>query len=282
MTNSTIPSIELNNGVTIPQVGFGVFQVPEETTQQVVEQALEAGYRHIDTAAAYYNEAGVGAAIRASGLPREDIFVTTKLRNGDQGAETALAAFENSRKALGLDVVDLYLVHWPFPSADKYVETWKSFEKLYEQGAVRAIGVSNFLPQFLERLLAETEVVPAVNQVELHPTFQQTHTQDASRAAGIAVEAYSPLGQGKDLSTPAVTAIAERLGVSTGQVVLRWHVQQGTIVIPKSVTPERIASNLDLFSFELTDEDMGAISALDSDEFIGADPATAAFTQVRA
>ncbi|WP_256841970.1 aldo/keto reductase [Ornithinimicrobium cryptoxanthini] len=282
MTNSTIPSIELNNGVTIPQVGFGVFQVPEETTQQVVEQALEAGYRHIDTAAAYYNEAGVGAAIRASGLPREDIFVTTKLRNGDQGAETALTAFENSRKALGLDVVDLYLVHWPFPSADKYVETWKSFEKLYEQGAVRAIGVSNFLPQFLERLLAETEVVPAVNQVELHPTFQQTHTQDASRAAGIAVEAYSPLGQGKDLSTPAVTAIAERLGVSTGQVVLRWHVQQGTIVIPKSVTPERIASNLDLFSFELTDEDMGAISALDSDEFIGADPATAAFTQVRA
>ena len=282
MTNSSIPSIELNNGVTIPQVGFGVFQVPEETTQQTVEQALEAGYRHIDTAAAYYNEAGVGAAIRASGLPREDIFVTTKLRNGDQGAESALTAFDNSRKALGLDIVDLYLVHWPFPSADKYVETWKSFEKLYEQGAVRAIGVSNFLPQFLERLLAETEVVPAVNQVALHPTFQQTHTQDASRAAGIAVEAYSPLGQGKDLSTPAVTAIAERLGVSTGQVVLRWHVQQGTIVIPKSVTPERIASNLDLFSFELSDEDMGAISALDSDEFIGADPATAAFTQVRA
>ncbi|HLS46632.1 MAG TPA: aldo/keto reductase [Ornithinicoccus sp.] len=282
MTNPSIPTIELNNGVTIPQVGFGVFQVAEDETQRTVEQALEAGYRHIDTAAGYYNEAGVGAAIRASGIPREDIFVTTKLRNGDQGAETALTAFENSRSALGLDVVDLYLIHWPYPSADKYVETWKSFEKLYDEGAVRAIGVSNFLPEFLERLLAETDVVPAVNQIEVHPTFQQTHTQDASRAAGIAVEAYSPLGQGKDLVDPVVTAIAERLNVSAGQVVLRWHVQQGTIVIPKSVTPERIASNIDLFSFELSDEDMGAISALDTDQRIGADPATAAFTQVRA
>lgn len=281
MTTPTVPSIELNNGVTIPQVGFGVFQVAEDETQRTVEQALEAGYRHIDTAAGYYNEAGVGAAIRASGIPREDIFVTTKLRNGDQGAESALTAFENSRSALGLDVVDLYLIHWPYPSADKYVETWRSFEKLYDEGAVRAIGVSNFLPEFLERLLAETDVVPAVNQIEVHPTFQQTHTQDASRAAGIAVEAYSPLGQGKDLVDPVVTAIAERLNVSAGQVVLRWHVQQGTIVIPKSVTPERIASNIDLFSFELSDEDMGAISALDTDERIGADPATAAFTQVR-
>lgn len=281
MTNSSIPSIELNNGVTIPQVGYGVFQVPEEETQRNVEAALAAGYRHIDTAAAYYNEAGVGAAIRASGLPREDIFVTTKLRNGDQGADSALAAFEASRKALGLDVVDLYLIHWPYPSADKYIETWKAFEKLYAEGAVRAIGVSNFLPQFLEKLLAESEIVPAVNQIEIHPTFQQPGTQDATRAAGIAVEAYSPLGQGKDLDAAPVTGVAERLGVSAGQVVLRWHVQQGTIVIPKSVTPERIVSNLDLFSFELTDEDMGAISALDSDDRIGADPATAAFTQVR-
>ncbi|USQ80650.1 aldo/keto reductase [Ornithinimicrobium faecis] len=281
MTNSSIPNIELNNGVTIPQVGYGVFQVPEDQTQRNVEAALAAGYRHIDTAAAYYNEAGVGAAIKASGLPREDIFVTTKLRNGDQGAESALAAYEASRKALGLDALDLYLIHWPYPSADKYVETWKSFEKLYEEGAVRAIGVSNFLPQFLERLLAESDIVPAVNQIEIHPTFQQPGTQDASRAAGIAVEAYSPLGQGKDLDAAAVTGVAERLGVTPAQVVLRWHVQQGTIVIPKSVTPERIVSNLDLFSFELTDEDMGAISALDTDEHIGADPATAAFTQVR-
>lgn len=281
MTNSSIPDIELNNGVTIPQVGYGVFQVPEDQTQRNVEAALAAGYRHIDTAAAYYNEAGVGAAIRASGLPREDIFVTTKLRNGDQGAESALAAYETSRKALGLDALDLYLIHWPYPSAEKYVETWKSFEKLYAEGAVRAIGVSNFLPQFLERLLAESEIVPAVNQIEIHPTFQQPGTQDASRAAGIAVEAYSPLGQGKDLDAAAVTGVAERLGVTAGQVVLRWHVQQGTIVIPKSVTPERIVSNLDLFSFELTDEDMAGISALDTDERIGADPATATFTQVR-
>ncbi len=277
-----MPSIELNNGVLIPQVGYGVFQVPEDGTQRAVEQALEAGYRHIDTAAAYYNEAGVGAALRASGLPREDVFVTTKLRNGDQGADSTLRAFEASRTALGLDVVDLYLVHWPYPSADRYIETWRSFEKLYAEGAVRAIGVSNFLPPFLERLLAETDVVPAVNQIEIHPSFQQVDTQTASRAAGVAVQAYSPLGQGKDLHAPAVTEVAERLGVTPGQVVLRWHLQQGTIIIPKSVTPERIASNIDLFSFELTEQDMAAISALDSDERIGADPATADFTQVRA
>ncbi len=281
MTNSSSPMIELNNGVQIPQVGYGVFQVPEEQTQQAVEQALEAGYRHIDTAAGYYNEAGVGAAIRASGLPREEVFVTTKLRNGDQGAQSALTAFENSRKALDVGPIDLYLIHWPFPSADKYVETWKSFEKLYAEGAARAIGVSNFLPEHLDRLLAETEIVPALNQIEIHPTFQQPATQQASRAAGIAIEAYSPLGQGKDLSAPAVISAAERLGVTPGQVVLRWHVQQGTIVIPKSVTPERITSNLDLFSFELSEEDMAAISALDSPERISADPATASFTQVR-
>lgn len=282
MTTTPVPTIELNNGVLIPQVGFGVFQVPEGGTQQAVERALEAGYRHIDTAAAYYNEAGVGAAIRASGLPREEVFVTTKLRNGDQGADSTLTAFEASRAALGLDVIDLYLVHWPYPVADRYVETWRSFEKLYADGAVRAIGVSNFLPQFLERLLAETEVVPAVNQIEIHPSFQQPATQEASRAAGVAVQAYSPLGQGKDLTAPEVTAVAERLGVTPGQVVLRWHLQQGTIIIPKSVTPERIASNLDLFSFELTDQDMAAVSGLDTDVRIGADPATAEFTQVRA
>ncbi|GAA1146654.1 aldo/keto reductase [Ornithinicoccus hortensis] len=280
MTTS-VPTIELNNGVQIPQVGFGVFQVPDTQTQQAVETALEAGYRHIDTAAAYYNEAGVGAAIRASGLPREEIFVTTKLRNGDQGAQSALTAFENSRQALGLDVVDLYLIHWPYPSAGLFVETWKAFEKLYAEGAVRAIGVSNFLPDHLQTLLAEAEVVPTVNQIEVHPSFQQPATQEASRAAGIAVEAYSPLGQGADLSAEAVTAVAERIGVTPGQVVLRWHVQEGRIVIPKSVTPERIAGNIDLFTFELTDEDVATITGLDSEERIGADPATAAFTQVR-
>lgn len=276
-----VPMIQLNNGVAIPQVGYGVFQIPDDRTQQAVEAAIEAGYRHIDTAAAYYNEAGVGAAVRASGLPREELFVTTKLRNGDQGYDAALRAFDASRDALGLDVVDLYLIHWPVPSQDRYVETWRAFEKLLADGAVRAIGVSNFLPEHLQRLLAETDVVPAVNQIEVHPTFQQRPTQDASRAAGTAVEAYSPLGQGADLAQPAVVAAADRLGVSPGQVVLRWQLQQGTVVIPKSVTPQRIRDNIALFGFELTDDDMAAISALDSDVRIGADPATAAFTQLR-
>ncbi|WP_238348562.1 aldo/keto reductase [Ornithinimicrobium pratense] len=279
--SSSAPSIELNNGVQIPQVGYGVFQVPEDGTQQAVETAIEAGYRHIDTAAGYYNEAGVGAAIKASGLPREELFVTTKLRNGDQGFDTALGAFEDSRKALGLDVVDLYLVHWPVPSKGLYVETWGAFEKLYAQGAVRAIGVSNFLPEHLATLLEQAEVVPAVNQIEVHPTFQNVATQEATRAAGIAVEAYSPLGQGTDLGDPAVTTIAERIGVTAGQVVLRWHLQQGTIVIPKSVTPERIRSNIDLTGFELTRDDMATISAMEKGQRIGADPATAAFTQYR-
>ena len=275
----TASTIELNNGVTIPQVGFGTFQIPPEETQQAVERALEVGYRHLDTAAAYYNEAGVGAAIKATGLPRDEIFVTTKLRNRDQGHDSALQAFEKSRAALGLDVVDLYLVHWPVPSKDQYVETWRAFEKLLADGAVRSIGVSNFLPDHLQKLLAETEVTPVLNQIEVHPTLQQLDVQQASRDAGIAVEAYSPLGQGQDLTDPAVTSVAERLGVTAGQVVLRWHVQQGFIVIPKSVTPERIAANLDLFSFELTDEDMAAISALESGSRTGADPATAAFGQ---
>ncbi len=276
-----VPSIELNNGVSIPQVGYGVFQIPSDDTQRAVEAALEVGYRHIDTAAAYYNEDGVGAALRASGLPREEVFVTTKLRNGDQGFDQTLAAFEDSRRALGLDVVDLYLVHWPVPGQDRYVETWRALEKLLNEGAVRAIGVSNFLPEHLQRLTAETDVVPAVNQVEIHPTFQQPATQDASRAAGIAVEAYSPLGQGADLDHPVVTGIADGHGVTPGQVVLRWHVQQGTIVIPKTVSPERMATNFDLFGFELTDADMAAISDLDSHERIGADPDTATFTQFR-
>lgn len=277
----TVPLVTLAGGVEIPQVGYGVFQVPPEETQRHVEAALEAGYRHIDTAAAYRNEEGVGAALRAVGLPREEVFVTTKLRNGDHGYEEALAAFEASRTALRLDVVDLYLIHWPVPSQDRYVETWRAFEKLLADGVVRAIGVSNFLPEHLDRLLAETDVVPAVNQIELHPTFQQRPTQEASRKAGIAVEAYSPLGQGADLDDPVVTAIADRLGVTPAQVVLRWHVQQGTIVIPKSVNPQRMRENIDLFGFELTDEDMAAISGLDSPHRIGADPATAAFTQFR-
>ncbi len=268
-----VPMITLNNGVRIPQVGFGVFQVPPEDTQQVVETALEAGYRHIDTAAGYENEAGVGAALRAVGLPREEVFVTTKLRADEHGAESALRAFETSRRELGLDVVDLYLVHWPRPSLDLYVETWRSFEKLYAEEAVRAIGVSNFLPDHLDRLRRETDVVPAVNQVEVHPAFQNSEVVRATVAAGIAVQAYSPLGQGAALKTPAVRAIAEEHGVTPAQVVLRWHLQRDRIVIPKSVTPERIAGNIELFGFELDADQLAAIDRLETGQRIGGDPA---------
>ncbi|PYF98876.1 Aldo/keto reductase [Georgenia satyanarayanai] len=270
----TVPVVTLNSGVRIPQLGFGVFQVPVEETQRAVETALEAGYRHIDTAAAYRNEEGVGAALRAVGLPREEVFVTTKLSNDDHGRGETLAAFAASSRALRLDVVDLYLVHWPLPSRDRYVEAWKVLEKLQADGAVRAIGVSNFLPEHLDRLRAEADVVPAVNQVEVHPGFQNRAVSEASERAGIAVEAYSPLGQGAALDKAEVTRTAAALGVTPAQVVLRWHVQRGRIVIPKSVTPERVRENIDLFGFELDEDQLAAIDALDAGERIGGDPAT--------
>ncbi|WP_342372911.1 aldo/keto reductase [Propioniciclava soli] len=257
------PAIELNNGVRIPQLGFGTFQVDSDETQRIVETALEAGYRHIDTAAGYYNEDGVGAALKASGLARDDVFLTTKLRNGDQGHDSALAAFEASRKALDVDVVDLYLIHWPTPTRWLAPETWRAFEKLLADGAVRAIGVSNFLPHHLGRLLETAGVTPAVNQFEIHPTHQQPAVQDASRAAGIAVEAYAPIGKGEDLSEEAVEAIAQAHDVSPAQVVIRWHLQQGRIVIPKSATPERIRSNIDVFGFELTTGQLDALTGLE-------------------
>ena len=278
---TTQPTIPLNNGVEIPQIGFGTFRVDETETQRVVESALAAGYRHIDTAAGYYNEAGVGAALRASGLPREDVFVTTKLRNGDQGYDNALRAFEDSRAALGLDVVDLYLIHWPVPTKGLATETWRALEKLYADGAVRAIGISNFLPEHVEDLLAGAEVVPAVDQIEIHPSFQQTDAQDAARRAGMVVEAYAPIGQGEDLQLPAVVDVAEALGVTPAQVVLRWHLQQGRVVIPKSATPERIASNIDVLGFELDEVQMAAITAMDTPERMFPDPRTAEFTQFR-
>lgn len=283
MRHMSVPRITLSPDVEVPQVGLGVFQVPDDGTQATVESALELGYRHVDTAAGYYNEDGVGAALRASGLAREELFVTTKLRNGDQGYENALRAFENSRRELGLDYVDLYLVHWPVPSKDLYVETWRAFEKLLDEGAVRAIGVSNFLPEHLNRLVSESDVVPAVNQIEVHPLFQQAEVQAVCREHGIAVEAYSPLGRGADLEAPTVVAIAEELGVTPAQVVLRWEVQQGIVVIPKSVSPQRQATNIDLFSFELTADQMAAITALESgvEGRTGADPNAAAFTQFR-
>lgn len=275
-----VPRIQLDDGVAIPQVGFGTFQIPPSDTQRAVEEALEIGYRHIDTAAGYYNEAGVGAAIRASGLLEGDVFVTTKLRNADQGTERAREAFEASRRALGREVIDLYLIHWPVPSKDLYVDTWRTLADLADEGAVRAIGVSNFLPEHLERLVVETGVTPAVNQVEVHPTFSQPDVRRECLRRGIAVEAYSPLGQGTDLRDPVVTGIARRLGVTPAQVVLRWHVQSDRIVIPKSVHPERMRGNLAVTGFELEPSDIVAIDALDNPGGrIGGDPATFAFPQ---
>ncbi|MFP7833233.1 aldo/keto reductase [Marisediminicola sp. LYQ134] len=275
----TVPLITLNNGVTIPQLGLGVFQTPPDETQKVVELAFEKGYRHVDTAAGYYNEEGVGAAIAASGLPREDIFVTTKLRNGDQGYDSTLAAFEDSRAKLGTDFVDLYLIHWPYPKHGLFVETWRAFEKLYAEGLIRAIGVSNFLPHHLEELLGATDTVPAVNQIEVHPTFQQADLSTFSIERDIEIEAYSPLGQGADLESDIVTSLATAHDATPAQIVLAWHLAQGRIVIPKSVTPERIESNLAAANVSLTLDELAQIDALESGGRIGADPDTADFTQ---
>lgn len=276
--NSTVPGLVLNNSVTIPQLGFGVFQVPPAETQKAVEDALEAGYRHIDTAAAYRNESGVGAAIKASGIAREELFITTKLRNGEQGR--AASAFNHSRRELGLDVIDLYLIHWPVPSQGLFVDAWKALEKIHGDGGARAIGVSNFLPDHLDTLLAAADVAPAVNQIELHPTFQQRELAAKSRSHGIAVEAYSPLGQGADLESETVTELAETHGATPAQIVLAWHLGIGNIVIPKSVHPERIRQNLAAASLRLTPEELAAISALDAGARLGADPAVASFSQM--
>ncbi|WP_393953462.1 aldo/keto reductase [Streptomyces murinus] len=273
--SSKVPPIILNNGVEMPQVGFGVWQVPDDEAERAVGTALEAGYRSIDTAAAYGNEEGTGRAIAASGLPREDIFVTTKLWNSDQGYDATLRAFDTSLGKLGLDHLDLYLIHWPLPARDTYVDTYKALEKLYADGRVRAIGVSNFLPEHLRRLAEETSVIPAVNQIELHPHLQQHAAREYHAEQGIRTEAWSPLGQGKGLlEVPAIVAIAQKHNRTPAQVVLRWHVQQGTIVIPKSVTPSRIKENIDVFDFSLDAEDLAAIGALNEDRRIGPDPAT--------
>ncbi|WP_309105789.1 aldo/keto reductase [Arthrobacter sp.] len=273
-----IPDIALNNGVRVPQLGFGVFQVPPEETQRVVEDALEAGYRHIDTAAAYRNEAGVGAAIAASGVPREELFVTTKLRNGEQGQ--ALSAFHNSLRALGLDYVDLYLIHWPVPSQGLFVKAWQAMEKLYANNQARAIGISNFLSPHVDTLLEHAEVVPALNQIELHPTYQQRDLAAKCSSLGIAVEAYSPLGQGTDLDAATVRERATSHGATPAQIILAWHLAQGTVVIPKSANSARMRENLAATSIQLTQAEMESITALESGARIGSDPAVAAFTQM--
>ncbi|MFG2301251.1 aldo/keto reductase [Actinacidiphila glaucinigra] len=273
MTTPT-PDITLNNGVTMPQLGFGVFQVPDADTAAAVTSALENGYRSIDTAAIYGNEAGVGQALAASGVARDELFVTTKLWNGDQGYDSALAAFDASLAKLGLDHVDLYLIHWPTPARDTYLDTWRAFEKIHAEGRARAIGVSNFQPAHLQRIIDNSDVVPAVNQVELHPQLQQAELRAFHARHGIATEAWSPLAQGAVLSDPVVTGIADRLGRTPAQVILRWHLQLGNVVIPKSVTPERIRQNIDVFDFALSDADIAAITALDSGTRIGPDPDT--------
>ncbi|WP_432091134.1 aldo/keto reductase [Streptomyces sp. NRRL F-5630] len=257
------PTVTLNNGVVMPQLGFGVFQVPDEETTAAVASALEAGYRSVDTAAVYGNERSVGRALASSGVPREDLFVTTKLWNDDQGYDATLRAFDASLAKLGLEYTDLYLIHWPTPARDRYVDTYRALEKLLADGRTRAIGVSNFQPAHLERLVAETGVVPALNQVELHPGLQQRELRATHARFGIATEAWSPLAQGALLEEDVLTGLAARHGRSPAQIVLRWHLQSGNIVIPKSVTPARIRENLDVFGFTLSDDDMAAVDALD-------------------
>ncbi|GAA2408326.1 aldo/keto reductase [Streptomyces glaucosporus] len=271
---SKVPFITLNNGVSMPQLGFGVWQVPDDEAEKAVGTALEAGYRSIDTAAVYENEAGTGRAIAASGIARDELFVTTKLWNGDQGHDATLRAFDASLERLGLDYVDLYLIHWPVPEKDAYVDSYKAFERILADGRAKAIGVSNFLPEHLERLIGETSVVPAVNQIELHPWLQQAESRAFHAQHGIATEAWSPLGQGKGLlEVPAVAEVARKHGRTPAQVVLRWHLQLGNVVIPKSVTPSRIEENIAVFDFELDDEDLAAFAALDEGRRLGPDPA---------
>jgi 2,5-diketo-D-gluconate reductase A len=271
---SAIPTITLNNGVEIPQLGFGVFQVPPDEVVEPVATALRAGYRLIDTAAVYGNEEGVGKAIAESGLARDEMFITTKLWNSEQGYDSTLRAFDASLEKLGLETVDLYLIHWPTPARELYVDTWKALTKLYEDGRTRAIGVSNFTIHTLNKLREESLIIPAVNQIELHPHWPQAELRAYHQEHQIATQAWSPIGQGKGLlDDPQVIALAKAHDRSPAQVVLRWHIQLGIIAIPKSVTPSRIAENLELFDFELDEGEMATLSSL-SPKRVGPDPAT--------
>jgi len=278
---TAIPTIELNDGNAIPQLGFGVFQIPPEETERAVRLALEAGYRHIDTAEMYGNERGVGEAIRASGLDRADLYVTSKLNNGFHRPDDARRAFDDTLAALGFDYVDLFLIHWPLPTLydGDYVSTWKTLEDFRSDGRARSIGVSNFQPEHLERLAAECDVTPAVNQIEAHPYFVNDEVRDYDRAHGIATQAWSPLAQGEVLDDPVITGIAERVGRTPAQVVLRWHIERGDIVFPKSTTPARIRENFELFDFRLEPDDVERIAALDKGEDgrIGPHPETFAY-----
>jgi 2,5-diketo-D-gluconate reductase A len=274
MARSSGPSVTLNDGTSVPAVGLGVWQTPAEDTERAVSAALSAGYRHVDTAAAYGNEEGVGRAVAASGLPRDDVYVVTKLWNSEQGYDSTLRAFDASMTKLGIDRLDLYLIHWPMPEVNAFVDTFKAFARLREQGRVTSIGVSNFEPEHLHTLVDATGIVPAVNQIELHPLLPQHALREVHAELGIATEAWSPLGQGSLLSHPTVVGLAEAHGKTPAQVLIRWHVQLGNIVIPKSVNPERIASNFDVFDFELSEPDMASVTSLEDGTRLGPDPRT--------
>lgn len=272
-----VPTIALNNGVEIPQIGYGVFQIPPDETEKAVSAALEAGYRHLDTATAYKNEEAVGKAIAGSGIDRDDLFITTKLWNSDQGKDNAVPAFERSLEALGLEKLDLYLIHWPMPAHATYIETYLALQDgPYAAGQVRALGVSNFTHAHLRRLILATTVKPAVNQIELHPHLAQAEARAFHAEHQIVTEAWSPIGGqgGSVLDEPTLTSIAKAHDVTPAQVALRWHLQLGNVVIPKSSKPERMASNLDILGFELSTADMAQISGLDSGKRVGPDPDT--------
>ena len=269
-----VPEVTLNNGVRMPQLGFGVWQVGPAEATDAVGTALQAGYRSIDTAAAYGNEEGVGEAVRRSGIARDELFITSKLWNSDQGYDATLRAFDASMQRLGLEQLDLYLIHWPLPARNAYVSSWKALERLYADGRVRAIGVSNFNRAHLERVMDEGGITPMVNQIELHPRLVQEELRRFDAEHGIATEAWSPLGQGNLLQDPAIVKVAEAYGKSPAQVIIRWHLQLGNVVIPKSVTPERIRANLDVFDFELSSGDMEAVTGLNADQRFGPDPDT--------
>ncbi|MFJ2618902.1 aldo/keto reductase [Glutamicibacter sp. NPDC087344] len=270
--STMIPTVTLNNGLEMPQVGFGVFQVGNEETTAAVTAALEVGYRSIDTAAIYGNEEGVGRAVAQSAIAREDLFITSKLWISEMGYDATLEAFEDSLERLGLDYLDLYLIHWPAPQNDLYIQSWKALEKLYAQGKVRAIGVSNFQAEHLNRLISATDIIPAVNQVELHPALQNREVQAANAEHGVITEAWSPLAQGALLSDETILGIAKAHQVSAAQVILRWHLQEDRVIIPKSVTPSRISANLELFGFELTAGELDSINALERDGRTGPNP----------